>query len=72
MNLSKYYTATADDGFVFTREQGSHFAKDIAGDFNPLHDADARNFAFPAICYFLYHWLNLASAKRCSLPLVAW
>ena len=36
----------------FTREQGSNFAKQIAHDFNPLHDVDARRFCIPGDLLF--------------------
>jgi len=64
MNLSKYYTATADDGFVFTREQGSHFAKDIAGDFNPLHDADGKKFCIPGDLLFSLSLAKLGVSQK--------
>ncbi len=41
------------DGRVcFTREQGSNFAKQIAHDFNPLHDIDAKRFCIPGDLLF--------------------
>jgi len=64
MNLSKYYTASADDGFVFTREQGSHFAKDIAGDFNPLHDASAKKFCIPGDLLFSLSLAKLGVSQK--------
>ena len=36
----------------FTREQGSNFAKQMAHDFNPLHDVDARRFCIPGDLLF--------------------
>ncbi len=36
----------------FTREQGSNFAKQMANDFNPLHDADAKRFCIPGDLLF--------------------
>ncbi|WP_298632911.1 DUF3581 family protein [uncultured Umboniibacter sp.] len=36
----------------FTREQGSEFAKDIANDFNPIHDVDAKRFCIPGDLLF--------------------
>lgn len=33
-------------------EQASHFAKTIAGDFNPIHDAEARRFCVPGDLLF--------------------
>lgn len=36
----------------FTRQQGSDFAKKVADDFNPLHDADAKRFCIPGDLLF--------------------
>jgi hypothetical protein len=36
----------------FTREQGSNFAKQVADDFNPIHDPDARRFCIPGDLLF--------------------
>ena len=36
----------------FTREQGSNFAKQMANDFNPLHDSDAKRFCIPGDLLF--------------------
>lgn len=36
----------------FTREQGSNFAKQVANDFNPLHDHDAKRFCIPGDLLF--------------------
>lgn len=33
-------------------EQASHFAKDIAGDFNPIHDHDSKRFCVPGDLLF--------------------
>jgi hypothetical protein len=41
-----------DDCFSFTRQQGSDFAKKIAGDFNPLHDVDNKRFCVPGDLLF--------------------
>jgi hypothetical protein len=40
------------DHVVITREQGSLFAKQVADDFNPLHDADAKKFCVPGDLLF--------------------
>lgn len=46
MFLDDFHTLTS--GVVtITPEQASRFAKVIAGDFNPIHDADARRFCVP-------------------------
>ena len=36
----------------FTREKASLFAKSVAGDFNPIHDPDARRFCVPGDLLF--------------------
>ncbi|MFP3345098.1 DUF3581 family protein, partial [Halomonas sp. SIMBA_159] len=38
--------------YTFTREQASHFAKKVAGDFNPIHDADNKRFCVPGDLLF--------------------
>ena len=51
MFINDYYSER--DGRVsFTRKQGSEFAKGIADDFNPLHDADASRFCIPGDLLF--------------------
>jgi len=41
-----------EDSFTFSRQQGSDFAKQIAGDFNPLHDIDNKRFCVPGDLLF--------------------
>ncbi|NCF19725.1 MAG: DUF3581 family protein [Haliea sp.] len=51
MFIDQYYSE--QDGTIsFTREQGSEFAKRVADDFNPLHDADAKRFCIPGDLLF--------------------
>ncbi|MES9868367.1 MAG: DUF3581 family protein [Sedimenticola sp.] len=51
MHLNEYYSL--DGGNVmFTREQGSRFAKKVAGDFNPLHDPESKLFCVPGDLLF--------------------
>ncbi|AFU98407.1 DUF3581 domain-containing protein [Simiduia agarivorans] len=38
--------------FSFTREQASRFAKQVADDFNPIHDVDAKRFCVPGDLLF--------------------
>ena len=64
MNLSDYYTATKQQQFCFTREQGSHFAKDIADDFNPLHDVQAKKFCIPGDLLFALSLAKLGVSKK--------
>lgn len=51
MFLDKYYSKV-DAKIQFTRQQGSGFAKEIADDFNPLHDPDAKLFCVPGDLLF--------------------
>jgi len=46
------YFIEGEDRIRFTREQGSRFAKEVADDFNPLHDADATRFCIPGDLLF--------------------
>lgn len=42
-----------EDGHVLiSAEQASRFAKEVAGDFNPIHDADAKRFVVPGDLLF--------------------
>jgi len=41
-----------DNKISFTREQASKFAKQLADDFNPLHDVDAKRFCVPGDLLF--------------------
>ncbi|MGF1702484.1 DUF3581 domain-containing protein [Photobacterium makurazakiensis] len=51
MFLESYYSEQNGE-FTFTREQASHFAKKIAGDFNPIHDEDNKRFCVPGDLLF--------------------
>lgn len=51
MFLSPYFS-TQDNAFQFTRQQASHFAKKVAGDFNPIHDEDSKRFCVPGDLLF--------------------
>jgi len=51
MFIDDYY-CEVHGNIRFTRQQGSDFAKRIADDFNPLHDADARRFCVPGDLLF--------------------
>ncbi|MCB1706805.1 MAG: DUF3581 family protein [Halioglobus sp.] len=51
MIIDQYYSEP-NGRICFTREQGSNFAKQMANDFNPLHDADAKRFCIPGDLLF--------------------
>jgi hypothetical protein len=46
------YCSVIDSQISFSRQQGCDFAKKIADDFNPLHDADAKRFCVPGDLLF--------------------
>ncbi len=51
MNISNYFNRD-NDKVSFTRVQASSFAKGVAGDFNPIHDEDAKRFCVPGDLLF--------------------
>lgn len=46
------YCPIDTDKISFTRQQGSDFAKQVADDFNPLHNIDAKRFCVPGDLLF--------------------
>ena len=53
VNFKDYY-CVCDQKLTFTNEQGSRFAKKVAGDFNPIHDKDSRYFRVPGDLLFAF------------------
>lgn len=51
MQIDNFYSEK-DDKISFTRQQASDFAKQVADDFNPLHDTDAKRFCVPGDLLF--------------------
>jgi hypothetical protein len=51
LQLESYFQES-DGGIEFSRQQSSDFAKSVAGDFNPLHDTDAKRFCVPGDLLF--------------------
>lgn len=51
MFLDKFYQQNGNSTIV-SREQASDFAKSIAGDFNPIHNIDAKRFCVPGDLLF--------------------
>ena len=51
MQINDYYNQDAER-VSFTRAQGSAFAKQVAGDFNPIHNTDAKKFCVPGDLLF--------------------
>lgn len=46
------YCAIDTEQISFTRQQGSDFAKQVADDFNPLHNIDTKRFCVPGDLLF--------------------
>ena len=65
MYLTPYFQADHDH-ITITPEQGSAFAKQVANDFNPLHDADSRRFCVPGDLLFALNlaWYGLSQTMR--------
>ena len=51
MFLDQFYTKK-DEKIYFSRDQASRFAKQVANDFNPIHDIDAKRFCVPGDLLF--------------------
>ena len=51
MFLKDFYN-TQEEGIMIASTQASTFAKEIAHDFNPLHDVDAKRFCVPGDLLF--------------------
>lgn len=54
MEITQFFTLdpAGDNNIVFTRDKASHFAKSVAGDFNPIHNVDAKRFCVPGDLLF--------------------
>jgi hypothetical protein len=52
MNFLDPYYSFSGDSVSFTRSQSSRFAKQVADDFNPIHDVDAKRFCVPGDLLF--------------------
>jgi len=50
----KQFISQSDDQVQFSREQACRFAKEVATDFNPIHDADSKRFCVPGDLLFSY------------------
>ena len=50
--LEPFYTRSGERQYCSSAQQGSDFAKKVAGDFNPIHNADSRRFCVPGDLLF--------------------
>lgn len=58
MSLNRYYSEQ-NRRVRISRRQASSFAKEVAGDFNPIHNVDAKRFCVPGDLLFalvLHHY----------------
>ena len=65
MILADFYQKN-DDKILFSRQQASRFAKEVANDFNPLHDADAKMFCVPGDLLFSVALEHLGLSQQMS------
>lgn len=63
MFLDEFHSVVGGDIRVSAR-QGSRFAKEIAGDYNPIHDADAKRFCVPGDLLFALVLANYGLSER--------
>ncbi len=63
MFLEPFYTADGDS-LRISADQGSRFAKEIAGDFNPIHDQDNKRFCVPGDLLFALVLARQGLAQR--------
>ena len=50
--LDQYHNSTTQGKITISAKQGSDFAKNIAGDFNPIHDSLSKRFCVPGDLLF--------------------
>lgn len=53
MSIQEFFSLE-NNQVSFSRTQASRFAKEVAGDFNPLHDTDSKRFCVPGDLLFAY------------------
>ena len=60
------YAAETDAGIQVSRQQASNFAKQIADDFNPIHDVEAKRFCVPGDLLFALALSKYGLSQRMS------
>ena len=63
MQINNYYTEN-NGKISFSREQASEFAKQVANDFNPIHDPDAKRFCVPGDLLFSIALTKIGLSRR--------
>ncbi len=64
----KDFVSQVEPGFAFSRRQASAFAKEVADDYNPIHNEDAKRFCVPGDLLFAYvlSQVGLHQKMRCT------
>lgn len=70
LDISRYVTAD-DAGMHFSQTQANHFAKGVAGDFNPIHDVGAKRFCVPGDLLFAALLNRYGVYERLSVDLMS-
>lgn len=65
MFLDDFHTLT-DGRIRISAQQASQFAKRIAGDYNPIHNPDARRFCVPGDLLFALVLARFGLSQRMS------
>ena len=66
MFLERYH-ATQNGLVLISATQASRFAKEVAGDFNPIHNPDARRFCVPGDLLFALLLSHFGLSRQLSL-----
>ena len=66
MFLSQFHTAR-EGRIQISAEQASRFAKEVAGDFNPLHDVDSKRFCVPGDLLFALTLARYGLSEKMSV-----
>lgn len=70
LDLSRYVTH-GEQGMQFSQAQANHFAKAVAGDFNPIHDIGAKRFCVPGDLLFAALLTRYGVFKQMHVDFVA-
>lgn len=63
MQIAHFYSEQ-NGKISFTRQQASDFAKQVANDFNPIHDTDAKRFCVPGDLLFSVALSKIGLSQR--------
>ncbi|GKW48556.1 DUF3581 domain-containing protein [Halomonas sp. NCCP-2165] len=63
MFLDEFHSVR-DDRICISADQASHFAKGVAGDYNPIHNPDARRFCVPGDLLFALVLMRFGLSQR--------